>query len=48
MPQIGDLVTKVMEKPEILNVLFISFFTGKVYTQTSQVPKPSRICWSMH
>lgn len=43
----GDLVTKYMEKADILNTSFVPVFTGKVCPQASQTPEPgSRVCWS--
>ena len=34
----GDLVTKNMEKAELLSPFFTSIFTGKAALQKSQVP----------
>lgn len=42
----GDLVTKDMEKAEVLNALFVSVFTSKIGPLEPQAPESSVKAWS--
>lgn len=43
--KMGELVTTGMEKADVLNIFFASFFTGNHSSHFSQVPKPQGREW---
>lgn len=42
----GDLLRTNIEKVQVLNAFFVSFFTGKTGFQEFQAPKTSKEVWS--